>query len=104
MVTAYLLDPNANPLVALAPYIEVAVPVTDVSDLLVLVQMLREERLDLLLVHVTHRLRRDSNLVPVPVPPLAGQLVHPFDIGEAEVCNAKVLQFIHADCVAGVVR
>lgn len=45
------LQPNAHPLVVYAPYVEKALPVEDVSNLLVLVQVLVEKHLDLVLVH-----------------------------------------------------
>lgn len=72
----YLLQVDPHPLVAAAADVEVAGAVADVADLLVLVQVLREEVLDLLLVDVAHLLRAHGDLVAVAVPPLLGQLIH----------------------------
>ena len=66
--------------------------------------MLCEERLDLVFVDGTHLLWGDSDLIPVPITPLASKLVHPLDIWEAVVDNAKRVQVIDTDCVARIVR
>ena len=72
----YLLQVDPYPLIVAAADVKVAGAVTDVADLLVLVQVLGEEALDLLLVDVAHLLGAHGDLVAVAVPPLLGQLVH----------------------------
>lgn len=71
-----LRQPDAHPLVLLAADVEVALAVADVPDLLVLVEVLGEEHLHLVLVHVAHGLGRDGHLVAVLVSALRGQGVH----------------------------
>jgi hypothetical protein len=61
-----------HPIVVLAPHVEEAAAVEDVSDLFVLMQMLVEEHLDLVFVDVAHSLWRDGDLVAVLVSPLLG--------------------------------
>ena len=70
-----LLEPDADPGVALGPHVEVAGAVADVPDLFVLVQVLVEERLHFGLVDVAHGLRRDGDFIAVPVAALLGELV-----------------------------
>ena len=60
------LKPDANPIVVLAADVKVAAAITDVPDLLVLVQMLVEEGLDFVLV-VGQQRRGDGDLVAVLV-------------------------------------
>ena len=84
-----LLDKtDTDPLVLLPTHIEVSLPVEDVPNLLVLVQMLREERLDLLLVYGAHRRRRDTDLVAVTVSALRGDGVH--------ICDRRAVLVQHA--------
>lgn len=61
-----LLEPDPDPIVALAADVKVAGAVGNVANLLVLVQVLVEKTLDLVLV-VGQRGRRHANLVAVPV-------------------------------------
>ena len=100
----YLLEVDANPVVALVAHVEVSVPVADVPDLLVLVQVLVEEGLDLGLVDVAHLLGRHGDLVPVLVAPLAGQLVDLLEVAHAVVQHAEGLEVVDADRGARVVR
>jgi hypothetical protein len=50
-------EQDANPLVLLSTDIKISLAVENVPNLLILMQMLREERLDLLLVDITHSSR-----------------------------------------------
>lgn len=59
---------NPHPLIPLIANIKKPFPVNNIPNLLILMQMLAEERLDLLLVHLPQRLRGDGELVPVLVP------------------------------------
>ena len=63
----FLDERDTNPLVVLSPDIKVPLAIENVPNLLVLVQVLREERLDLLLVDISHSGRRDTHLVAIPV-------------------------------------
>lgn len=67
-------------------------------------QVLVEERLDLLLVHVAHLLRRHGDQVAVLVAALGGQLVDVFLVGDVVVNHAQVLQVGWVDGAAGVVE
>ena len=71
-----LLKPDPHPIITLAPNIEKPRAIKNVSDLLILVQMLVEETLDLLFVDVSHLLRGHSDFVPVLVITLLGQRIH----------------------------
>ncbi len=66
----HLLKRNPHPLVVFAPDIKEALPVANVADLLVLVQMLMEKHLHLLLVDGAHLLGRHGDLITVLVSPL----------------------------------
>lgn len=66
-----LLEPHPHPpIVPPAPHVEIPSALEYIADLLVLVQVLLEELLDLGLVHGTHFVRRDGDLVAVFVGPL----------------------------------
>lgn len=80
-----LLERNAHPLVLFSSNIKVSRSIDNVSDLLVFVQMLVEERLDFVFVHLAHRLGGDGDLVAVLVAPLAGELVNVLDGGASSV-------------------
>jgi hypothetical protein len=73
-----LLEPDSDPIVAFTADVEKPRAVEDIPDLLVLVQVLVEKRLDLLFVNVTHFLGRYNDLVAVLVAALHCQFV---DVG-----------------------
>jgi hypothetical protein len=84
-----LLEPQAHPVVVLAPNIEVSSTSQNVADLLVLVQVLVEEGLHLLLV-AGEQLGRNLNLVAVLVVALGSDLVDAVQVvGEVVVCYAE---------------
>lgn len=58
---------DTNPLVLLSTHIKVSLPIENIPNLLILMQMLREERLNLLLVDGAHSRRRHADLVAVTV-------------------------------------
>ena len=63
-----LLQPDPHPLlISLLPHIKIPGAIQDISDLLVLVHVLVEERLDLVLVDIAHCGRRDGDFIPVLV-------------------------------------
>jgi hypothetical protein len=49
-----LFQPDAYPIVPFAPHIEESLAVENISDLLVLMQMLVEKHFDLVFIHITH--------------------------------------------------
>jgi hypothetical protein len=55
--------------------IKVALPPSDISNLLVLMQVLREERLDLGFVCFTHGLGRDFDLIAILVASFGSEIV-----------------------------
>lgn len=67
---------NSEPFVSFVPDVEVTVTLEDVPDLLVFMEVLIEEHLDLVLVHITHCRWRDCNHVPIFIVALRSQLVH----------------------------
>jgi hypothetical protein len=73
------LQPDSDPRIFLSPHIKVAATTQYVSDLLVLVQMLVEERLDFLLV-ARQQIGRYLNLIAVFVGALGGDAVHAIEI------------------------
>lgn len=98
-----LLQPYANPIITLAPDIEESCAVSDVSDLLVLVQVFVEERLDLLLVDIAHLLWRYCDHIPVLVASLRCQLVDILFVGEIVIENAELREVVCSYFLAGVV-
>jgi hypothetical protein len=99
-----LLQPYAHPLVILAPDIKVSLTPSNIANLLIFVQVLVEEHLDLVLVHITHLLGRDDDLVAVLVSSVGGQLVDAVDVGEVVVEHAQLAQLIRVESAAGIVR
>lgn len=95
---------DAHPLVALAPHIEEACAVPDVPNLLVLVQVLIEERLHLLLVDVAHLLRGHGNNITVLVAAILGELVDICNVGESVVENSQLGQVFFGDLPTGVME
>jgi hypothetical protein len=68
-----LLQPNPHPIVVLTPDIEKSCTIQNITNLLILVQMLVEETLHLLFINVTHFLGRNGDLIPVLVVALLGK-------------------------------
>ena len=99
-----LLNLDPHPLILLTPNIEIALSVTNVSNLLVLMQMLREEHLDFVLVRITHLFRRDDDLVSVLVASLGCYGVHIVDVGAVVVVHAEGGEVGCVDWASGVVR
>ena len=99
-----LLQLDADPLVALAPHVKKSSTVPDISDLLVLVEVLVEERLDLLLVDVAHLLGGDGDDIAVLVAPLGGQLVDLCNIRESVVEDTKLGKVVLGNVSARVVE
>lgn len=99
-----LAQRDADPLVLLAAHIKVPLAIQDIADLLILMQVLGEERLHLFLVDVAHRLRRHAHLVAVLVPALGGQLVHSLDCRAMVVKHAQRGEGVFRDGTATVVR
>ena len=83
-----LLKPNPDPIVALTSDIKVTRTIKNVSNLLVLVQMLTEESLHFFLVNVAHLLGTDGNLIPVLVVARCSNLVNARDFGDVVVDDA----------------
>lgn len=67
-----LFQSDAHPVVVLAPDVKVARSVTDVSDLLIFVEVFGEEHLDLVLVDGTHGVGGHGDDVPVLVVSVLG--------------------------------
>lgn len=80
-----LVQLHTHPLVILAPDIKVTLAASDVTDFLILVQVLVEEHLNLVLVYVSHFLRRHKDLVAVFIPSFSSELVHVLKIRKAIV-------------------
>lgn len=70
---------DTNPLVLLSANIEVSLAIEDVPNLFVLVQVLSEERLDLLLVDISHGGWRNTHLVAIPVSAVCRNGIHSLD-------------------------
>lgn len=94
------LDPN--PFVLLTTHVKVTLAITDVADLLVFVQMLIEEHLHFLLVHITHRLWRNYNLITILVPTFLGQFINRLEGGEMVVLDSNGGEIVHRHRAAGV--
>lgn len=99
-----LFQLDAHPLVALVAHVKVALAAADVANLLVLVQVLVEEHLDLVLVHVAHLLRRHDNLVAVLVAAVGSQDINLAGRGQVVVQHAQAGQRICRHLTAGIVR
>ena len=98
-----LLHPHPNPLVAQRAHIEKALPVQNIANLLVLVQVLVEEHAHFVFVGVAHRGRGDGDLVAVLVRPFGRDDVHAADFGAAVVQDAEGGEDVGGDGPAGVV-
>jgi hypothetical protein len=97
-----LLDAEADPLVVARAHIKVAGAVEDVPDLLVLVQVLVEEHVDLALVGVAERLRRDLDGVAVLVAALLCEDVHARHVGVVRRHDANVCEHGRRDRLGGI--
>lgn len=82
------VEADSNPLISYRPNIEKAIALKDVSDLLVLMQVLIEEHFHLIFVHTTHGLRRDSNNITILIVALCRQLVDSLNFWVAKIENA----------------
>lgn len=80
---------DAHPLVLLATDVKVSLTVPDVADFLVLVEMLVEEHLHLLLVHIAHGLGGHGDLIAVLVSALGGQGIDVLDFRAVLVENTQ---------------
>jgi hypothetical protein len=99
-VILHQLDPD--PFVLLATHVKVTLAVTDVADLLIFMQMLIEEHLHFLLVHITHRLWRNDNLIAILVPTFLGQFIDRLEGGEMVVLDSNGGEVVHRHQAAGV--
>jgi hypothetical protein len=97
-----LFEADSNPLICLRPNVKIAIALKDISDLLVLMQVLIKEHLDLVFVHVTHSLWRDSNHIPILVVALCRQLVNPFDFWVVKIKHAQFRKLVHRNLAARV--
>lgn len=98
-----LLQPDPHPIIVLAPDIEESRAIQNISDLLILMQMLMEEALHLFLVNVTHLLGRHGNLIPVLVVALFSQCVDIIIRSNVTVENTQVGEIVRVDAAPGVV-
>jgi hypothetical protein len=99
-----LLEPQAHPVVILAPDIEVSSTSQDIADFLVLVQVLVEESLHLILV-AGKQLGRNLNLVAVLVVALGSDLVHAVQVvGEVVVFYAERGEVVVREALVALVR
>lgn len=85
-----LLQVYPHPLVALAPHIKEPSTISNVPNLLILMQMLMEEHLNLLLVNIPHLLGRNSDHIAILVTSLFRQLVDILLVRKAVVQDAEV--------------
>lgn len=84
-----LHQPNAHPLVLLPTDIKVSLAITDVPDLLILVEMLSEEHLHLGLVGLAHCGGRNDDLVAVLVAAFFSKRIDACDIREMVIDDAE---------------
>lgn len=63
-----------------------------------------EEGLDFLFVDIAHLLRRNNNLIPVPISSVQREFVDAINVGDLMVVNAKLLQLFDGHLFARVVR
>jgi len=87
-----------------AAHVEVAAAVEHVADLLVLVQVLAEERAHLVLVRGAHRRRRHRDLVAVLVRARSRERVHAFDRREVAVYHPEPRELGRRQRLPRVVR
>jgi hypothetical protein len=93
---------NPDPFITLASDIEESSTITDVSDLLVLVQVLIEEHLDLFLVDIAHLLWGNGDHIAVLVTSLQSKLIDICLIGESVVEDAKLREVLRGYFATGI--
>lgn len=98
-----LFQSDSDPVVIFASDIKVAVAIHDVADLLVLVQMLVEKRLDLCLVRIAESLWRDGDFVAIFVVALFGYPVDVCHVAEVVCQDPEICQVLGVDAAARVV-
>lgn len=99
-----LVQMDPDPAVGAVADVKVAVAVANVPNLLILVQVLREEGFDLVFVGVAHLLGRHGDLVAVAVAPRRRQRVHRRHVGQMEVEHADAGEAVGVYRLARVVR
>lgn len=97
-----LLQLNSDPVIALASNIEITGAVSDIPDLLIFVQVLVEEHLHLGLIHITHGLRGDGDLIAILVVAFPCDLVDGVDCGVAGVEHTERSKFVLWDRTMGI--
>lgn len=101
-----LLQFDPQPLVGLAAHVEEASTIEDVSDLLVLVQVLAEEdpQLGLVRVLAAHGRRRDGDLIAVQIAALRRERVHLRKRRTVVVADTQRFQLRRGDAPGRLVR
>lgn len=99
-----LLQPDSDPIVALAPDIKETCAIENVSDFFVLVQVLMEKALHLLFVDVAHLLRRYGDFISVLVAALLCKCVDIVVRADMLIDYAKVGEIAWVDTAPRVVR
>jgi hypothetical protein len=94
---------NAHPVVILAANVKESFAIKNIPNLLVLMQMLVEERLDFFLVDVAHFLGRDGDFVAVFVAAVAGESIDVGDLRTQPVDDAEGFEVGGVDLAARVV-
>ena len=97
-----LFQPNSYPSILRVPDIKKSIPIKDVSDLFIFVQVLVEEHLHFLFVHGAHFVGRDSNFISVLVRALGGNFVDVGDGRAVVIKDAEFREVVGVDCTAGV--
>ena len=95
---------NPDPFISLASDIEESSTITDVSDLLVLMQVLIEEHLDLFLVDIAHLLWGNGDYIAVLVASLQSKLIDICLVGESVVENAKLREVLGGYIATGIME
>lgn len=98
-----LLQLDAHPVVSCASHIEESLTVEDVSNLLVFMKVLVEERLHFVFVDIAHFLWRDCDLVSVLVAPFFGNGVDIVYCRAAVVNYTKITQIVSVDHFSRIV-
>jgi hypothetical protein len=98
-----LLQPNPNPLIPFTPNIKKPIPIQNIPNLFIFMQMLRKERFDLLFVHGAHLVGRNGDFVPIFVAAFGCQGVDGGELWETAVDYAEGLEVGFCDGAAGVV-
>lgn len=93
---------DTNPRVLFASDVKVSLTTADISNLLVFVQVLVEERLDFLLVHIAHLLGGHEDFVAVLVSSIRCKLIDVLEIREMVVMYSEAAKVFDADLFAGV--